>query len=128
MCERMGLNVEDVRMWDYHNDTKLKILEDPLCTLVEERILDNQKLLFEERLPDGKWPKLATKRDREFDAKSMVKNAKKRNFFSSIILLFLNMICCRSVWNPDWCVFFFFFFKKKKKNKGCFVFVSHIVL
>ena len=31
MCEKMGLNVDDVRMWDYHNDTKLKILEDPLC-------------------------------------------------------------------------------------------------
>lgn len=43
-----------------------------LGTLMEERILDGQKLLFEERLPDGKWPKLATKRDREFDARSMV--------------------------------------------------------
>lgn len=68
MCEKMGLNVDDVRMWDYHNDQKLKILEDPLCTLMEERILDGQKLLFEERLADGKWPKLATKRDRD-DAK-----------------------------------------------------------
>ncbi len=70
MCERMHLNVDDVRMWDYHNDQKLKILEDPLCTLAEERILDNQKLLFEERQPDGKWPKLATKREREFDMRS----------------------------------------------------------
>lgn len=69
MCKRMGLSVDDVRMWDYHNDQKLKILEDPLCTLAEERILDGQKLLFEERLPDGKWPKLATKRDRDYDAR-----------------------------------------------------------
>ncbi len=49
MCEKMGLNVDDVRLWDYHNDQKLKILEDPLCTLAEERVLDQQKLLFEER-------------------------------------------------------------------------------
>ena len=67
MCEKMGLNPDDVRMWDYHNDQKLKILEDPLNNLFEERILDNQKMLMEERLPNGKWAKLATKRDREFD-------------------------------------------------------------
>ena len=70
MAERMGLNLDDVRMWDYHNDQKLKILSDPICTIQEERVLDGQKLLFEERLPDGKWPKLATKREREFDSRA----------------------------------------------------------
>lgn len=65
MCKRLGVLPENVRIWDYHNDSKLKILEEPLNTLAEERILDGQKLLFEERQADGKWAKLTAQRDLE---------------------------------------------------------------
>lgn len=65
-CKVLGVAEKDVRVWDYHNDQKLKILEEPLNTLAEERILDGQKLLFEERGPDGKWSKLTTQTDRDF--------------------------------------------------------------
>ena len=39
----MGLLEENVRMWDYHGENKLKILTDPLNTMSDERIINNQK-------------------------------------------------------------------------------------
>ena len=35
MCERMGLKEDDVRLWDFHKDNKLKILTDPDETMDE---------------------------------------------------------------------------------------------
>ena len=64
MCERMGLKEDDVRLWDFHKDNKLKILTDPDETMDEARIMPDQKILFEEKGSNGKFPKLTSKSDR----------------------------------------------------------------
>lgn len=58
MCTRMGLNPEDIRVWDYHANNKYKLLEDMDQKLDSAQIIDNQPILLEEKTEDGKWPEL----------------------------------------------------------------------
>ena len=60
ICEEMQLKEDDVRLWDFHNDRKLKILTDPLETMEEARIINNQKIFIEEKDQNGKFPKLSS--------------------------------------------------------------------
>jgi hypothetical protein len=57
-CALLGLNPNDVQLWDYHQHVKAKLLSDLGETLHDENIIDQQPVLFEERNADGTWPRL----------------------------------------------------------------------
>jgi len=56
MCQRMGLNPENVRIWDYHANNKYKLLEDEKQRLETAQIIDGQPMLLEEKDENGKFP------------------------------------------------------------------------
>lgn len=47
----MNLNVDNVRVWDYHNDSRYKLLNDGYLKLDSCQILDRQSILLEEKDP-----------------------------------------------------------------------------
>jgi len=61
MCARLNLDKENVRVWDYHGDQRLKLLDKPDKQLDEVQIIEGQKVLLEEKV-DGKWPEVKTQR------------------------------------------------------------------
>merc|ERR1712137_1385260 len=56
MCPVMGVEKEQVRMWDYINKKYSQLLEEDK-TLSQSTIIDNQHLMLEEKLASGEWPK-----------------------------------------------------------------------
>lgn len=58
MCQQMGLNPEDVRVWDYHAFNKYKLLEDMKAKLDSAQIIDGQPMLLEEKDENGKFPEI----------------------------------------------------------------------
>lgn len=54
LCSRLGLRVEDVRLWHVKENTVL--LEDENATLQELGIIDNDQILLEVRNKDLTWP------------------------------------------------------------------------
>jgi len=62
MCEKMGLNPDNVRVWDYHAMNKYKHLEDMKVKLDAAQIIEGQPMLLEEKGPDGKFPELPKQR------------------------------------------------------------------
>jgi ubiquitin carboxyl-terminal hydrolase 4/11/15 len=64
-CKLFGLAETDVQLWDYHQRQKSKLLADLDATLAEENIIRNQFVLFEERGPDGRFPR-STAHARDF--------------------------------------------------------------
>jgi ubiquitin carboxyl-terminal hydrolase 4/11/15 len=62
MCKRLGLDAEKVRVWDFHNGSRLKVLDDGTRTLEAAHILENQKMLLEEQNADGSWPEVKSQR------------------------------------------------------------------
>lgn len=58
MCEKFGLQKEMVRVWDYHGSTRHKLLDNATKTLEEAMIIDTNKMLLEEKGPDGKFPEI----------------------------------------------------------------------
>lgn len=70
-CQKLNLNPEDVRVWDYYNYNRFKLLENMDRTLEEVKfiyykifkkkqyqILDEQPMLLEEKGQDGKFPEI----------------------------------------------------------------------
>jgi len=55
MCEIFGLKEEDVKVWDYYNSRKYKVLEDLSKKLDVEQILSRQEMLLEERDTNGNF-------------------------------------------------------------------------
>lgn len=58
MCERLGLNVDDVRVWDFYNMSKYKMLEDLKQRLDSAQIIEGQAILLEEKDANGKFPEI----------------------------------------------------------------------
>jgi ubiquitin carboxyl-terminal hydrolase 4/11/15 len=58
MCERLGLNVDDVRVWDFYNMSKYKHLEDLKQRLDSAQIIEGQAILLEEKDANGKFPEI----------------------------------------------------------------------
>lgn len=56
MCQRMGLNPDNVRVWDYHAQNRYKLLEDEKQRLEAAQIIDGQPMLLEEKDENGKYP------------------------------------------------------------------------
>jgi len=56
MCKRMKLEVEKVRVWDFHQGSKLKLLDDLSKRLNEMQIIEGQQILLEEQNSDGTLP------------------------------------------------------------------------
>lgn len=56
ICKRKSLNADDVRIWDYHDNRKLKVLDDPDERLDDAQILHLQNILVETKKPDGTFP------------------------------------------------------------------------
>ena len=52
MCSILGVEPENIRIWDYHNRYKSQLLENLSKTLTECTIIHDQCILFEE----GDWP------------------------------------------------------------------------
>jgi uncharacterized UBP type Zn finger protein len=50
------LNRDQIRLWDYHGDSRLKLLDDLDSALSESQIIDRQKVLVEEKEANGNWP------------------------------------------------------------------------
>lgn len=48
ICEHTKLDPEEIRIWDYYENRKLKVLRDPEKSLDEAQILHNQNILVEE--------------------------------------------------------------------------------
>ena len=83
--EIFGVEEENIRLWDYHGETRyfslllfwfsvfwkqlllkfipsrLKLLDDLDSFLSDHQIMDRQKVLIEEKDADGKWPAVATR-------------------------------------------------------------------
>lgn len=49
LCKRFGLDEEEVRMWDYYHGSKYALLEQADITLESARIMNEQKILLEEK-------------------------------------------------------------------------------
>jgi len=47
----LNLSVDNVRVWDFHNDTRYKLLNDGYSKLDACQILDKQSILLEEKDP-----------------------------------------------------------------------------
>ena len=58
MCKRMGLDPENVRVWDFHAHNKYKLLEDMKIKLEAAQIIDGQPMLLEEKDENGKFPEI----------------------------------------------------------------------
>jgi len=54
MCQKMGLLENNVRVWDYHARSKIRLM-DMEASLGSEQIIDSQFILLEERDRDGDW-------------------------------------------------------------------------
>lgn len=52
---------DQIRLWDYHGDTRLKLMDDMESTLSECQIIDRQKVLVEEKEANGSWPVVQSK-------------------------------------------------------------------
>jgi len=57
ICKKLRMSESNVRVWDWHHRSKLKLLNDSDEELEEAQIIDDQLVLFEERDKNGKWPK-----------------------------------------------------------------------
>jgi hypothetical protein len=55
-CDKFGLDQKNVRMWDYHRRSRIKILDAVNARLDSEQIIDDQLILLEEKDADGTWP------------------------------------------------------------------------
>jgi len=55
-CKVLEVNPKEVQMWDYHGNSKLKHLNEPDTRLQEHQIINNQKILIQEKDEDGKFP------------------------------------------------------------------------
>ncbi|KAH3766726.1 peptidase C19 family protein [Pelomyxa schiedti] len=56
MCEALGLDPDNVRIWDYHEKVWLRLLRDCNHTLCFDQIIDNQWIMLEEKNDNGSWP------------------------------------------------------------------------
>mmetsp|Transcript_20550 Transcript_20550/g.78775 ORF Transcript_20550/g.78775 Transcript_20550/m.78775 type:complete len:692 (+) Transcript_20550:604-2679(+) len=56
MCPKLDLDPAEIRVWDYHGEVRTKHLTKLERTLVVSNIIDNQKILFEEKDEDGEFP------------------------------------------------------------------------
>lgn len=56
MCAQLGLNPDNIRVWDYHSFSKFKLLDDLNSKLESSQIIDGQAILLEEKDENGKWP------------------------------------------------------------------------
>eukprot|EP00658_Telonema_sp_P-2_P027753 TRINITY_DN2137_c0_g1_i3.p1 TRINITY_DN2137_c0_g1~~TRINITY_DN2137_c0_g1_i3.p1 ORF type:complete len:943 (+),score=259.08 TRINITY_DN2137_c0_g1_i3:156-2984(+) len=52
----LGVELENVRLWDYFNKDKYQLLSRPEQSVDEANLQDNQDLLLEEKEEDGSWP------------------------------------------------------------------------
>ncbi|KAH3766725.1 ubiquitin carboxyl-terminal hydrolase 4 [Pelomyxa schiedti] len=55
MCAAMGLDPDNVRVWDYYKENWLKILSDDSQTLNSAQLVSNQEVMLDEKNPDGSW-------------------------------------------------------------------------
>ena len=55
MAQKLELAPEDVRLWDFFQNSKYKLLKDGKQRLDDAQIHDNQSMLLEEKLSDGKF-------------------------------------------------------------------------
>jgi ubiquitin carboxyl-terminal hydrolase 4/11/15 len=58
--EAFDLKEEEVRMYDYHGDSRLKHLTEMDSVLADHQILDRQKIMFDEKDDKGNWPQVNT--------------------------------------------------------------------
>jgi len=56
LCKRFKLDPANVRIWDWHGRSKIKLLTKMSETLDEAQIIHNQLLLIEEKDANGKFP------------------------------------------------------------------------
>lgn len=62
MCQKMNLDPEQVRVWDYHANSKYKLLDDMKAKLESAQIIDSQPMLIEEKDENGKFPEIQKSR------------------------------------------------------------------
>jgi ubiquitin carboxyl-terminal hydrolase 4/11/15 len=56
LCKALGVSTADVRMWDYHGNSRYKMLDSDERTLEQAQIIENNPILLEEKNADGTWP------------------------------------------------------------------------
>jgi hypothetical protein len=56
ICKQKLLNADDIRVWDYHDNRKLKVLSDLDERLDDAQILHLQNILVETKKADGTFP------------------------------------------------------------------------
>jgi hypothetical protein len=56
ICKLKSLNADDIRVWDYHDNRKLKVLSDLDERLDDAQILHLQNILVETKKADGTFP------------------------------------------------------------------------
>ena len=74
VAQEHQLKKENVSVWDYHGNNKLKLLDHQTKQLCEEHILDNQPMLIEIKREDGTWPPTAPK----YVARSPITHPKRK--------------------------------------------------
>ncbi|XP_059091562.1 ubiquitin carboxyl-terminal hydrolase 32-like isoform X4 [Tigriopus californicus] len=60
LSTRLHLKLDDMRLWQYKDDTQMNLLEDENCTLEDAGLKDEGSLLVEVRSRDGTWPEEIT--------------------------------------------------------------------
>jgi hypothetical protein len=56
MQSKMRFDKEKIRVYDFHGGRKFKLLEDWSKGMEEAQIFDNQYMLIEQKMKNGKWP------------------------------------------------------------------------
>ena len=56
MAPKLGVDPENIRVWDYHGGTKTQLLTNLDQSLSDARIINGQQVLLEEKNADGSWP------------------------------------------------------------------------
>ena len=63
MAVKLNVNPEEVRVWDFHGNSKYKLLDDLDKKLEEAQIIDNQPILLEEKDENGQFPEIPKTRN-----------------------------------------------------------------
>ena len=60
ICPLLGVEIENIRVWDFINRRQPLLLEDMTKTLTQCNFISEQHILLEEKLNNGQWPEPAT--------------------------------------------------------------------
>ena len=61
MCPILGVDPENIRVWDYHGGNKTQLINNLDQSLHDARIINAQQILLEEKDENGNWPQTASR-------------------------------------------------------------------